>query len=287
MRGQYHVNQNRQSSYHPTTVNDMYIKIIIVNTIIFLFANISINFFNLGDFFANYVALPLSTTAFGKFWTFLTYQFLHISFWHLFNNMIILWIFGRLAQLFFDKTTILSVYIIGGISAALLTLLFFNSGGVLLGASGSIYAIMVATAYYRPNYTINLFIFGPVKIKWIAIVLVVLGIVIDFKSNTAGKISHLGGGLFGLLYAYYRLRFRDILRPVTKLLSKIGVNKNINISKFKSTKDRLLTNNTKPIERDVPLQYRVDKILDKINKKGIKSLSKDERKILDEYHSKL
>jgi len=286
MRGLYY-NRNVQKSYRPTTINDMYIKLIIVNTIIFLFANISVNFFNLGSFFANYIALPLSTSAFSKIWTFLTYQFLHLSFWHLFNNMIILWLFGRLTQLFFDKTTTLSIYIVGGISAALLTILFFNSGGVLLGASGSIYAIMVATAYYRPNYTVNLFIFGPVKLKWIAIILVVLGVIIDFKSNTAGKISHLGGGLFGLIYAYYRLRFRDILMPFTKILHKTGVNKNIDLSKFKSKKYRLLTNNVKPIERDVPLQYRIDKILDKINKRGIKSLTKDEQKILDEYHSKL
>ncbi len=286
MRG-YYTQQSQMSSYKPYSINDIFIQLIIINFVIFLIANIFSNIVGSYAFFTDYIALPTSSEAFYKPWTLITHQFLHFGFWHVFNNMILLLIFGRLTQQFFGKVETVSIYLIGGITAAIALIMFFNTGEAI-GASASIYAVMFATVLYRPDYKINLFIIGPIKIKWIAVFIAVLGIVIDFRSNTGGKVAHLFGGLFGAFYGYKRRYFIDFLRPVNKLLSKIGIGKHIDTKKFKRKKvDRLLTKDVKPVERDVPLQYRIDKILDKINKKGIKSLTKDEKKLLDEYHSKL
>jgi len=288
MRGYYNTQQPQMSSYRPMfSVNDIFTQIIIVNFVIFLIANIYSNIVGSYSFFIDYFALPTSTEAFYKPWTLITHQFLHFNFWHVFNNMLLLLIFGRLTQLFFGKVETVSIYIISSIVAGIALILFFNTGEAI-GASAAVYGVMFAAVLYRPNYQINLFIIGQVKIKWIALFIAVLGIVIDFRSNTGGKVAHLFGAMFGAFYGYKRKYFIDILRPVHKLLSKIGIGKHIDTSKFKRKKqDRLLTNYVKPIDRDVPLQYRIDKILDKISKKGMSSLTTDEKKLLDKYHSKL
>ena len=53
---------------------------------------------------------------------------------------------------------------------------------------------------------------GEVKLKWIAIVLAVLGIVIDFSGNIVGNLAHLGGGLFGLYYGLQYRKGKNVLR---------------------------------------------------------------------------
>lgn len=269
--------------FRKLTINDVFVQIILVNLAIFLLANIVTGFG--GNLFTEYFAMPLDSGKFlTRFWTVITYQFLHLGFRHIFGNMIIFLLFGQLTQQFFGKVATFSLYFVSGAVAGLVTLLSgqfisHSPDAILLGASGAVYGIAVATAVYRPNFEVNMFLIGRVKIKWIAIVLVVLGIVIDFNSNVFGNVAHLAGAGFGWLYAYQKLRHLDLLRTFNGWFSRMGIGKNINIKK-KQNNNPVFSMRPK-FEEEVPASYKVNEILDKITVTGLGSLTKEEKDFLD------
>lgn len=93
-------------------------------------------------------------------WTILTYMFLHGSFWHIFNNMLIYFFTARMYEDLMGKKSALSTYIIGGFCGAILYLithnlfpLFRDMGDIpMLGASAAVMAVFVGLATYTPNY---------------------------------------------------------------------------------------------------------------------------------------
>ena len=98
-------------------------------------------------------------------WTLLTYMFLHNDFLHLLFNMLYLYFGGKLFLDFLTEKQLLHVYIMGGISGAILFIFAYNYIPVLqkselnaiaLGASASILAIIVSIATYNPNYIFHL-----------------------------------------------------------------------------------------------------------------------------------
>ena len=56
-------------------------------------------------------------------------------------------------------------------------------------------AIVIAIAAYVPDYTVHLFLFGRIKIKYMALAIFVLTSVMDFSVNSGGKLAHIGGAL--------------------------------------------------------------------------------------------
>jgi len=261
------------------SIKDLYIQIIVANIAIFLLANIMRSVGS--PFIVNWFAVPLGGGALMKFWTLITANFLHEGFRHLFGNMIILMLFGWLAQHFFKRQSVLSLYVVGGITGIALILLVgrltpFN--GYALGASCSVFAVMVATAIYNPNFQLNLFLIGRVKLKWVALVFVLFGIVIDFSGNIVGTIGHLGGALFGAWYGYsYRRKGHNILGWLDKWFASIGLGKESRCAAEKTTY-------RKPRQK-VSVQsnssMNMDRILDKISKSGMNSLSKEEKEFLE------
>jgi len=262
--------------FRKLSIKDLYVQLIVVNLAIFLLANIANS---LGStFFMEWFAIQLEHP-FLKIWTLITAQFLHVSFGHVFSNMIFLLLFGFYAQHFFKKQSVLSIYIIGGIAGILLSLLIGKTmgqpSGVSYGASAAVFAIMGAVAFYHPEFKVNMFLIGPVKLKWIAIVLAIFGVVIDFGGNVIGSLAHLGGGLFGMYYAYmYRRKGKNILGWLDKWFAKIGLGNETSTTKSKVT--------SPPMRRDPRSNssLNLDKILDKISKSGMNSLSKEEKDFL-------
>jgi membrane associated rhomboid family serine protease len=200
-------------------------------------------------------------------WTLLTYAFLHQNLMHLLFNMIGLYTFGRILQDFLGPRKILFFYLYGALSGGLLFLLIFNLKPEfrnLLGASGAVYGIICGAAFLVPNYTLYLFIFGPVRLKYIAIAFVLISFVQIPDGNAGGNIAHLGGALGGILYLRYLqggFRFRSLAIPNT-------VNKG-KVVKMDTGK------------RQISNEEELDYLLDKISEKGINSLTKDERNRLE------
>ena len=154
-------------------------------------------------------------------WTLFTYMFLHYDFWHILFNMLWLFWFGKIFLEYLSSKQLVSTYILGGLAGAILYVISYNifpvyrdvfPNSVALGASASVMAIIVAIAFYVPNYTIHLMFIGLIKIKYIAIVSVILDFMMIRSGNSGGHIAHLGGALWGLYFIYLLKKGKDINR---------------------------------------------------------------------------
>lgn len=224
-------------------------------------------------------------------WTIFTYMFLHYEFLHILFNMLWLYWFGQIFLSYFDDKKLLSVYLVGGLAGAGLYILSFNMLPIFnqvvpvsfaLGASASVMAIVIATSVYAPNYTIHLMFIGPVKLKYIAIVTVIIDVLSIASTNAGGHIAHLGGALFGYLYIVQFRKGKNITKGFDRFMDKIFSLFKPR-QKFKVTYKRPMND----MERDIQYnksqaekQKDIDKILDKIAKSGYDSLTKKEKEIL-------
>ncbi|HXI00482.1 MAG TPA: rhomboid family intramembrane serine protease [Sphingobacteriaceae bacterium] len=210
-----------------------------------------------------------------KPWTILTYMFSHKGLFHIFFNMLWLYWMGRLFEEYLNKRQFTFTYFAGGLAGALLFILFYNTfpafsanvqSASLIGASASVMGIVVATATLLPDYTIQLLLFGSVRLKYLAIVYVLLDIISIAGANAGGSIAHLGGAVLGYFYIVQLRKGNDwskIFMPKTRLkpISNESGKTNSNTSRF-------------------PDQNAIDLILDKISKSGYESLTKEEKQKL-------
>jgi membrane associated rhomboid family serine protease len=228
-------------------------------------------------------------------WTIITYMFTHYQFLHILFNMLMLYWFGIIFMQYLSSRQLLSTYIMGGLAGALLYILFINGfpglreylGGAMLGASAAIMAIVVAISVYVPNYTLNLLILGPVKLKYIAIAFVTMDIIMIASDNAGGNIAHLGGAIYGFLFINQLRKGRDIGNWVNMLLdwivTRFKPRPKLNVAYRKSTKKV----SDEEFNRNKILQQKeVDRILDKIAKAGYESLTKQEKETLFKMSNK-
>jgi Uncharacterized membrane protein (homolog of Drosophila rhomboid) len=134
-------------------------------------------------------------------WTLITYMFTHQEILHILFNMLWLYWFGRIFLEYLDERKLVAVYLLGGICGALVYIISFNvfpaftsvvADSAAIGASASVMAIVVAIAVYVPDYTVQLILFGRIKIKYMALAIFVLTSVMDFSVNSGGKLAHIG-----------------------------------------------------------------------------------------------
>lgn len=271
-------------------------KLIYINLGVFLIVNIILLIFflmNRSAIISNPVVPWLAVPAdlnelIRKPWTIITYMFLHESFLHILFNVLVLYWFGKIFLQFLDEKKLVGIYFLGGIFGALLYIIAFNifpvfdsslSKSITLGASASVVAIVVAISIYTPNYTLNLMFIGPVKLKYIALVLILLDITTIAYSNAGGHIAHLGGALFGWLYISQYKKGKDISKGLNNFLYGIFTWK-------KSSKPKMKVKYSKPktdmdyMAEKAKKQAVIDKILEKISKSGYDSLSKEEKATL-------
>lgn len=139
-----------------------------------------------------------------RIWQPLTYMFMHGNFEHLFFNMFSLWMFGAVLERYWGTRRFVFYYLVCGIGAGLLNLLV---PGVHLsvGASGAIYALLLAFGMMFPNEYIYLYFLVPIKTKWFIIGMVALEILLGvFRSyDGVAHFAHLGGMLIGFLLILY------------------------------------------------------------------------------------
>ncbi|MEA1887948.1 MAG: rhomboid family intramembrane serine protease [Bacteroidota bacterium] len=235
-----------------------------------------------------FLAVPASFSALIlKPWTVFTYMFLHEGFFHVLFNMLWLYWFGRIFSDYFDQKKLVSVYIMGGLSGALLYILSFNifpafseviNVSIALGASASVMAIVVATAAYVPDYSVHLFLLGRVKIKYIAIGIFLLTSVFDFSVNTGGKIAHIGGAILGYVYAVRYRKGKDTGKWINRTIDAIAT--------WFKPREKMEVSYKKPMtdleynKMKADYQEKVNQILEKISKGGYDSLTKEEKEIL-------
>jgi membrane associated rhomboid family serine protease len=220
-------------------------------------------------------------------WTLITYMFVHKDIWHILFNMLWLYWFGNIFLEYLDQRKLIAVYFLGGLSGALLYILSFNifpafagvvSESVAIGASASVMAIVIAIAAYVPDYTVHLFLFGRIKIKYMALAIFVLTSIMDFSINSGGKLAHIGGAFFGYFYTLNLRRGVEIGKGFNKILDYF-------VTFFKPRKKLKVTHKKAADEYEynktrVEYQARINHILDKISKGGYDSLTKEEKETL-------
>jgi membrane associated rhomboid family serine protease len=204
-----------------------------------------------------------------RFWQWFTYMFLHGSLWHIGMNMYVLWMFGSDIERMWGSRAFLRYYLISGIGAGILySLVNFHSVIPTIGASGAVYALLVAFAVLFPNRQIMM-IFPPVVMKARTMVMIFLGIEllmgIGGSRDGIAHIAHLGGALVGYLYMRRSLKF-----PVGGLRSRLS-------QWNQKRKQKELWKHQAELNR---LRRVVDDILDRANKVGIENLTREEQDLL-------
>jgi membrane associated rhomboid family serine protease len=243
----------------------------------------------ISDWTIRFLSVPSSmNTLIVKPWTLLTYMFTHKELLHILVNMLWLWWFGNIFLEYLDQKKLVAVYILGGITGAVIYVLSYNifpafalvveESIPLLGASASVMAIVVAIAAYIPDYTVSLFLIGRIKIKYIAVFIFILTSVLDFSVNSGGKLAHIGGALFGYFYTMSYKRGKDPVRWFNKIADSLATlfkpSKKMKVTYKRSADDYEF--NMAKAER----QGQINKILDKISKGGYDSLTKEEKDML-------
>ena len=157
---------------------------------------------------------PLGSPEFQP-WQLITYAFLHGSLAHIFFNMFALFMFGRALEIYWGGRRLVIFYLVCVLTAALTQLAAQRGAGVteeVIGASGGIFGILLAFAWYFPRQRIIL-LFPPIPMPaWLFVTLYgLLELFFGVTGTEAGvaHFAHLGGMAGGALcILYWRLRRR-------------------------------------------------------------------------------
>jgi membrane associated rhomboid family serine protease len=147
----------------------------------------------------------------GYIYQLVTYAFLHVGFSHWFWNMLALWMFGSAIETTWGSRRFLELYFVGVIGAALVSVAVSYSGVLgkptegTIGASGGIYAILIAFGMVLGENDIFLFPFPfRIKAKYFVAILIVLTIIFSLQeAGGTNNIAHLGGLIFGFLFVKF------------------------------------------------------------------------------------
>jgi len=210
------------------------------------------------------------------FWTPFTYMFMHAGIFHILFNMLWLYWFGQIFEEYLGNKRTIGLYLLGGLTGAIFFVAAYNvfpfftaalAGSTVVGASASVMAIIVATATLLPDYSLNLILLGPIKLKWIALFYVIIDFLSIAGPNAGGEFAHLGGALFGFIYIKQLQRGNDWIGAITGIFRK-------------KSKMRVVSRNPDRNISGKPRQDEIDRILDKITESGYESLNKQEKEIL-------
>jgi membrane associated rhomboid family serine protease len=292
--------------------------LLISNVIVFLLQHFFLNSLKFGDtnlgvgFFRLFALQPIfldtgmKSIISGPFlpWQLITYMFLHADFTHLFFNMFALWMFGLELENLWGSKRFLIYYTICGLGAAVANLLIaplFSQVGPTIGASGSVYGILVAFGYLFPNRHIYIYFLIPIKAKYLVILYMALEIFAVASQSESGiaHVAHLGGAVVGIIYLL--IISKNKLSLFNSFKSNSSNNSYQQNTQYKPPQaepsPKVYNANYKDIEqrdykneidvRQKEIQEKIDTILDKLSKSGYQSLSDEEKRILFEESKKL
>jgi membrane associated rhomboid family serine protease len=290
--------------------NNGLMKIIVINVVVFLvlaFLNVVLWLAeqnNILKVALDWIALSPDIMKFvTRPWTLITYGFTHdlTDIFHILFNMLILYWMGRLVQDFVGSGRVVAIYLLGVIVGALFFFAFYNliprlidqQGYVrLVGASGGVYAIIVAAATLAPDTIVLLFGIFPVRLKYIAWFSILVSFLALASPNTGGNAAHLGGALIGYIFIGQLRKGRDLGKPINQFLQwwaslfqpkpKMKVTYVREKAKVTKTATQAKQNKAEQMiaSGTVPSQEELDRILDKISEKGYDSLTKEEKQKL-------
>lgn len=237
-------------------------------------------------------------------WQLITYNFLHLQpgLWGLlhilFNMLWLVWI-GREYEELHGSPQLLTLYVMAGVGGGVLTVLLHALfpgvaafGGLVHGASASVLGVLMAVAVLYPFKSVALFLFGPIRLFYLVLIFLALDVLFMTSGGTAVG-AHLGGALFGFLYAKAEQRGIDLAswariffrpkrgrrrQPIPaepgRMLRRVGA--------WMEQRRGATAESRSSSAEERSLEDEVDRILDKISAYGYDSLTEEEKRILYE-----
>ncbi|MCL2276606.1 MAG: rhomboid family intramembrane serine protease [Treponema sp.] len=166
--------------------------------------------------------MPLAVIELGAVWSFITYMFMHAGVSHILFNMLGLFIFGPHVERQMGSKEFLVYYLLTGALAGVLSFFMYVLTGSLIvnlvGASGALYAVMIAYAIYFPNSIISIWGIIPLRAPVMVLIYTVLSIffVVTGGGGNVAHLTHLAGFIFG--WFYFMIRFG--VNPWRRLTNK-------------------------------------------------------------------
>jgi len=266
----YQFQSNRgEFSYKPNLFTDSIKLLVSLNFGIFLLQTLSgveILFFEL------FGLVPKQIWSQFMVWQPITYLFFHGGIWHVLINMFILWMFGSELERLWGKHRFLKYYFVTGIGSGIITAIFsLHSTIPVVGASGAVFGVLLAYGITYPNRIVYLYGLIPIKSIFFVIGIGVIAFFSSFNSYTQiSHITHLAGMAVGYFMLKRRWQWKEIWFSIRK-----------------KTLEYQIQREEKKIFLRQELEHDIDRILDKINRGGFHSLSKEEEKQLYENSKSL
>jgi membrane associated rhomboid family serine protease len=234
----------------------------------------------------NRFALDLQGLKDLQLWRVFTYGLCHANIGHLFFNMFGVWVFGRMVERVYGSKETLAFF---GLAVGLSGLAQIGVSALspvptsVIGASGGVLGFVTLAAMNFPRMPMQLlFIPVPIELRWMAIGYVGLDMfqVLGSRGGNVAHFAHLAGAAVGVLYFMSGVRLlpggnrlsRQTQFSIGDVVSKLKPKKKPNPKHAPEVK--LYEPPSEKLERDV------DRLLDKINREGKDSLTREEQEIL-------
>jgi membrane associated rhomboid family serine protease len=239
---------------------------------------------------------PLESGGFWP-WQVVSYMFLHAGFFHVFFNMLMLWMFGMELENIWGSKRFLWYYLICGLGAGLTHIvvnMLMGQQGHVVGASGAVYGVLVAFAMLFPDRPVYVYFLLPVRAKFLIIGFILIDIIGSMSTTSrVAHFAHLGGAAVGfvlvtLMAQGFSLNFvwdlfkRSPSPRYQQRRARKPVHEEIYDAKFFDINTGRSLGDERELNQEV-----VDAILDKINTSGYQSLTEEEKRILNEASKKI
>ncbi len=219
-------------------------------------------------------------------WRIFTYMFLHANLFHILFNMLWVWWLGRMVEDQLGTKNFLTIYFGAGIGGALINVVVVSifGGGLIptVGASGAVFGIMVVFAMLFPTFKLMLLLLPPIEARFLVAGLIAIDLLFISASDGIARIVHLGGAFWGyaLLKLYYRGYNYDAW--ITAIGERFSRKKTDTYTA--KNKKMYSVSDAEIVEEEE--QSELDRILDKISKKGYEGLTAEEKRRLFDLSNK-
>jgi len=250
--------------------------VLVLNAIVYL-----LSWFGFGKYILYYGAFIPSFAH--ELWRFLSYAFVHLNFWHFLINMLMFWMFAPDVCKSIGENKFTALYLVSAVFAAVFSLPFYifevMGPNPIIGASGALFGVMAAYALLFPERIILILFIIPVKIKYAIWIFIAISLFMANSGDGIAHYTHLGGIFAGYLFM--------LAQSKKHLFAKNEQTDTYSREFFKEQAER-----NRPQQSDKPLEgelyagnsrakeERLNEILEKINRKGLQSLSQEERDYL-------
>ncbi|MBI5246464.1 MAG: rhomboid family intramembrane serine protease [Elusimicrobia bacterium] len=214
-------------------------------------------------------------------WQPVTYLFLHGNMWHLIFNLFALWMFGMPVESQWGERDFLKYYFLCGLGAAGAHLALAPHSPIpVIGASGSVYGLLVAFAMLYPDAVVYLYFLIPIKAAHMAILFGAIEFFAGASGTTPGvaRFAHLGGMITGYLY----IRWWWVAKLQLKSLWRRAVSAEPEDEEAPPRPVARRPAKPKASAPDAEMA-EVDRILDKILSDGLGSLTDEEKNVMHKY----